>query len=95
MLEIKFKEKKYLLIGSLKEGGAITTEKSYTEGLVSFAHLFRNGKIYRFQTLIGTKDDITILGEKNVTPKKIAYWRFIREMGKILLGAEGKKKGKK
>lgn len=92
MLEIKFKNRKYLLIGNLKKGGAIANEKAYKKGLVSYAHLFPNGKIYRFQKLLGTRDDIKILGEKKVKVKPSAFARALWELGWAILHIDRRKK---
>ena len=60
---IRFKGKRYLLIGDMENGGAIATKKQYENGNVSYAYLFRDGKVRRFTETIGTRDDIT--PEKN------------------------------
>ncbi len=63
MLNIRFHGTDYVLVGdSLEEGGAIATVETYVHGHVSYAHLFPDGQILRFQQPIGTKADIDVLG---------------------------------
>lgn len=61
-LRIRFQDKEWLLIGNLKEGGAIATKQSYENGTVSYAHLLPNGNIMRYSELIGFVEDIKVLG---------------------------------
>jgi hypothetical protein len=64
MFKILFDDKEYVFVGgSLNKGGAITTQDDYENGRCSFAHLCEDGKILRFNSQIGTIDDITIIGE--------------------------------
>jgi len=63
-IKIKFKGKKYLLIGNLENGGPIATKKQYKNFTCSFAHLFPDGYIRIFNKIIGNKEDIEILGER-------------------------------
>ncbi len=58
--KIKFKGKRYFLIGDMETGGAIATKKQYEAGECSYAHLYPDGSINRFGEIIGTKDEITI-----------------------------------
>ena len=62
MQRIKFKDEEYLLVAN----SAIATEEQYRSGTVSYAHLDPDGNIYRHCEIIGTIDDIEILGEANV-----------------------------
>ena len=61
VLYIKFKGEKYLLVGDLITGGAITTKEAYANFNISYAHLCSDGKIRRYQEVIGTKDDIEVI----------------------------------
>lgn len=62
--KIVFKNKHYFLIdGDLEKGGAIATKEQYENGECSYAHLYPDGNIRRFNEIIGTKDEITIEGE--------------------------------
>lgn len=58
--KIKFKGKKFLLIGSKKKG-AIATKVQFENFLPSTAHLFPDGKIRRYGVGIGTIKDIKFL----------------------------------
>jgi len=79
MMRIRFLNQDYLYTGdSLEEGGAITTEELFRNGECSFAHLFEDGKIKRFQKQIGTRADIEII-DSNVAVK-INARRFITGM---------------
>jgi len=60
---IKFKGKKFLLIGDLTDG-AIATKEQYESFETSYAHLCADGKVKRFHKIIGTKDDIKVLGKR-------------------------------
>jgi len=53
----------YVLVGDLETGGAISTVEQLENFECSFAHLKSNGDIMRFQTKIGTRDDIELVGE--------------------------------
>ncbi|TET22356.1 MAG: hypothetical protein E3J76_04830 [Candidatus Aminicenantes bacterium] len=64
VLHVKFRGKKYLLVGGLASGGAITTRKAYENFEVSYAHLFSNGDVMRHRRLIGTRDDIEVLKKR-------------------------------
>ena len=63
---IKFQGEIYLLIDEGKGHGAIAKEEDFIHGRCSYAHLFEDGTIMRFGEQIGTKDDIEIIGEKEV-----------------------------
>lgn len=54
---IRFREMEFLLIDS----GAIATEDDYVHGRISYAQMKDDGKIFRFGTEIGTREDIEIL----------------------------------
>ena len=61
---IRFQGSEYLLIDCYeKGGGAITTQESFSNGECSFAHLVEDGRVMRFGTQIGSKEDIEFLGE--------------------------------
>lgn len=64
--KIKFKKKEYLLIGDRE--GAITTEQNYREGIVSYAHLRLDGRIMRYNSIIGNIKDIEFIEMVN-TPE--------------------------
>lgn len=63
---VEFRGKRWLLVGNLNHGGAITTPLRYNQGEVSYAHLFTEGpdagKIMRFKVCIGLDSDVTDLG---------------------------------
>ena len=63
ILHIKFKGKRFLLVGDLKSG-AITERKNYENFKISYAHLFSDGKVRRFCEIIGTKEDIEVLEKR-------------------------------
>ncbi len=64
--EIVFQGNDYIIVaGDLETGGPIATEEQYENFECSFAHLFPNGDVLRFQEKIGTRDDI-LLKEKEV-----------------------------
>jgi len=69
MYKIRFKSRIYYLIGDMQEGGAIATKRQYENGLMSYVHLFSDGRIMRFGEAIGRKEDITILGTAELKPK--------------------------
>jgi hypothetical protein len=63
MLTIRFGGEEYLFTGNrLEDGGAITTPTAYQEGTVSYAHLGHDGLVRRFREVIGTAQDIEIIG---------------------------------
>ncbi len=67
-LRIWFQGDEYLFIGdssnpeNLHEGGAIATEAAFRSGQVSYAHLFSDGVVRRYNDVIGERADITPLG---------------------------------
>lgn len=66
MLQILFRGRGFLLIGSLEQGGAIATPTQYSQGLASEAHLYADGpdagKVMRYGEPIGVLADIEVLG---------------------------------
>lgn len=61
---IKFQGVEYLFTSdSLEEGGPLTTIEDYKQGLPSYAHLFPNGIVKRYNETIGCLNDITIVKE--------------------------------
>lgn len=60
--QIKFKGKLFLLVGD-KNNGAICTIHQFENFLPSYAHLFLDGNILRFQKKIGEKKDIQFVKE--------------------------------
>ena len=70
MFKIRFQSRRYLFTGdSLDQGGAITTREAYVHGEVSYAHLMTDGKIRRFGKIIGTWENIKILGSYQREPR--------------------------
>ena len=57
---ILFKGKEWLLVD-----GAITTREAYEKFEMSYAHLFEDGNIIRFQNKIGEEKDIAYLDRQN------------------------------
>jgi hypothetical protein len=56
---VKFKGTEFVFVGEDdRSDGAIATPEAYEAGDTSYAHLFEDGLIRRFQTVIGTKDDL-------------------------------------
>lgn len=65
---IKFRDKEYILIGSIQDGGPIITPDGFDEFSkkeppeeMVYAYLFRNGIIRRFGKRIGKLIDIEFL----------------------------------
>ena len=69
---IRFQGNEYLLIGTLEEGGPITTKEQFENGECSYAHLDIDGTIKRYRVVIGTRDEITLIGECEVSFKDTA-----------------------
>lgn len=63
MLTIRFQDTDFVLCGDLESGGAIATQDNYENGRCSYAHLFENGAIKRFNRVIGFVDDIKVTGD--------------------------------
>jgi len=55
--QYKFNGNKYILVGSIKKGGAIATD-----GQPSYAHLFEDGVIRQHGEEIGKRKDLKFLG---------------------------------
>ncbi len=72
MLNIKFRGTPFLFIGdSLDESGPITTEDDFRTGRVSSAHYWPHGTsgiVKRYNDVIGTRQDIEIVGPASVEP---------------------------
>lgn len=64
MPRIMFKGKEYLLISGSLEHSAIATKEQYENFECSYAHLFPDGKIRRFNKVIGDVNDIEFVGKK-------------------------------
>ena len=63
-MTIRFQNKDFVFTGEVLEaGGAITTLDDYENGRRSYAYLCESGKIKRFNQVIGSRDDIEIVGE--------------------------------
>ena len=73
VLRIRFQGTDYVLVGTLAEGGPIALEDDFRRGRVSYAHLYADGNISRYATSIGTRADIEVLGEADVTPADTAF----------------------
>lgn len=76
--QIKFKGEVYLLIGDLDKGGSITTKEAYENFEISYAHLFSDGRVMRFNEQIGTRDDIEILDAKIYVSAMLGLMSLIR-----------------
>lgn len=61
MYKIKFKDQDYFFIGDTPQDGAIALAEDYYNFAPSFAHLFPNGEIKRYNRIIGTREDIQFL----------------------------------
>lgn len=61
MEKIKLFGKNYLLIGDVKEGGAIATKKQFENFEPSYAHLCPNGDIKKYGVVIGSVEDIKFI----------------------------------
>jgi hypothetical protein len=59
-IKIRFEGQEYLLIGD-KTDGAIATREQFENFDLSYAHLFSDGKIRRFNVVIGTLEDIEFI----------------------------------
>jgi len=58
MQKIKFQGEEWLLVDN-----SITTEDRFKHGIVSHAHICKDGIIRRYNQEIGAKDDIEIIEE--------------------------------
>lgn len=61
MKRIRFQGQEYLLIED-----TIATEEAFRNGEVGYAHIGEDGLIRRFHSVIGSKDEIEILGDADV-----------------------------
>ena len=62
-LKIRFKGEEYIFpCGTLEAGGPIATPEQYQNFRPSFAHLFPNGQVKRHGEVIGTREDIEVIG---------------------------------
>jgi hypothetical protein len=65
--KIRFKGEEYIIVGGdLETGGAVATREQYRNFDPSYAHYFVDGpdagKVMRYGTEIGTKEDIEVIG---------------------------------
>src|SRR5437879_4186436 len=75
---IRFKGEEYLFGGeSLDEDGFIGTKEAFESGIASYAYYFPSRGVLRHGTAIGTREDIEILGEANVTPNDEALMNVL------------------
>ena len=65
VFDIRFYGRDYILVGTLKDG-SITTESDFVRGTISYAHLFADGSIHRLRRVIGRRDDIEVVGEREI-----------------------------
>lgn len=74
-----FQGQEYILVNSTGNDreGAITTAEWFENGEASYAHLFGDGTIMRFQEVIGTREDIEWLGQVEVEPKAEALFNTL------------------
>ena len=55
--QVRFQDKQYCLVGSL-ERAAISTHEQFEAFGDSYAHLYPDGKIFRYDMKIGTREDL-------------------------------------
>lgn len=61
-LRVRFQGQDLLLLGAtLADGGPLTTEENYVNGVISVAHLTPDGRIMQYRRQIGTRADIEVL----------------------------------
>ena len=60
---VKFQGEEFILVGD-ENDCAITTKYLYENCLTSYAHLFPDGNIKRFDVIIGTKEDLLYLNKE-------------------------------
>lgn len=58
---VKFQGKTYLFIGSWPISGAIATEDQFLSFTDSFAHLYEDGAIRRYNKVIGHQEDLELV----------------------------------
>jgi hypothetical protein len=71
--KIKFKGKEYILVN----GDSITTEESYINGTVSFAHLCKDGTVKRYGKVIGLGSDIEFDEEIEIKPTREGFMNLL------------------
>jgi hypothetical protein len=63
MLLVKFHGMELLFPGeSLVEGGFLADREAYVAGTASYAHLGKDGKVRRYHEVVGSTDDVEVLG---------------------------------
>jgi hypothetical protein len=63
-LAVRFKGFDFILVREdVTQAGALTTREIALRGEISFAHLFESGKIKCFDRVIGSYNDLEVLGE--------------------------------
>lgn len=65
-LKVKLNGEEFLLLGTLEEGGAITTEAEFKKGVVGFAHLYPDGSVRRHGEEIARREQLEVLGTHQV-----------------------------
>lgn len=63
MLKVRFQGNEYILTNGNLIEGPLATPEQYASGQPSHAHLFPDGHIMRYGNVIGSKEDLEILGE--------------------------------
>jgi len=76
---IRFRDSEYLLIG-----GAIATRSQFENGQMGFAHVFEDGLIRRYGTVIGSVQDITFLGRAEQITMSLGGLKNLLEEGASL-----------
>ena len=62
--KVRFGNEEWILVPDPDGGGgALTTLDAYSAGSCSYAHVFADGRIMRFGAQVGTREDLTDLGE--------------------------------
>lgn len=74
---IEFQGCHYLLIGTLNDGGAISTPEQYANFEPSYAHLNADSRVMRYGRQIGTRDEIQILMDDDTQPTAEGKKRFL------------------
>ena len=86
MRHIKFKGRKFILFN----GGAIATLKAFRNFEMSYAHLFPNGEIKRFNKVIGHFDDIKFGSQvdkkKAIQASREGFASFLKYPTRFLTG---------
>ncbi len=80
--EVRWGKKRFLLVGTLQEGGPICTRTEYKRGDVSTAHLYASGAIKCYGKIVGHRDELA-LGKRVPLPKhnKNAFARVLQQLG--------------